>query len=448
MSGPDEPISSPDVTSTDPNGSDQPPGAGDQSQSKQSRKDAWPLRLKLAVVGSFLLLASALVAQRVFPGKSVKPSQEGVVQSVPADPVNGVNGSVSASAPTIPADPFHDGDAGPPPPAEDLLHESSPPVPATADLGMDRGSSVPLDPPPPVSLPAEEVTSSAYPAAVPPARMAPAAPATAPPVPTTFESPNLKLEPVPTAVPDAEPSPAQARTSPAASAAAPDGSSAQGGSSGRYVIPNRNQARTLAGATAAGASVAGAALSQQPQPVRVAQASSASQGATPATSQRQYVVQKGENFWSIAKRAYGSGRYYLALWYANRDIVPSPDALTVGTTIRVPGPAGLDRSMIEAASTLSPSVSPASEAPAQRKAVEPLLSVNRGSSGRSAATDFASPPYHIVRPHETLRSIARDRLGDSSREVEIRRMNQDQLGERDLPRVGMKLRLPWDVLNR
>src|SRR3954470_14652038 len=56
-------------------------------------------------------------------------------------------------------------------------------------------------------------------------------------------------------------------------------------------------------------------------------------------------VGPGENFWMIAKKHYGSSRYYMALWQANRDHVRRVDELYVGTTLRIPPREELDRSL-------------------------------------------------------------------------------------------------------
>src|SRR5205823_2060736 len=62
-----------------------------------------------------------------------------------------------------------------------------------------------------------------------------------------------------------------------------------------------------------------------------------------------HIVQSGENFWTIARLYYGSGRFYLALWKANRGLVPAPEKLRVGMTIRIPPPEALDRALVKAA---------------------------------------------------------------------------------------------------
>jgi type II secretory pathway component GspD/PulD (secretin)/nucleoid-associated protein YgaU len=49
---------------------------------------------------------------------------------------------------------------------------------------------------------------------------------------------------------------------------------------------------------------------------------------------------------------------------------------------------------------------------------------------------------HVVRERETLRSIARDRLGDPTREKELLELNRDVLGEDLVPTPGVRLLLP------
>jgi len=59
-----------------------------------------------------------------------------------------------------------------------------------------------------------------------------------------------------------------------------------------------------------------------------------------------HVVRRGENFFTIAQRYYGSGRYYQALWAANRGDVPTSDHLAVGMAIAVPPLEDLDPALV------------------------------------------------------------------------------------------------------
>ena len=47
-------------------------------------------------------------------------------------------------------------------------------------------------------------------------------------------------------------------------------------------------------------------------------------------------VERGENFWSIARLYYPSGRYYRALWNYNSARVKQIDKLYVGTILKIP----------------------------------------------------------------------------------------------------------------
>lgn len=49
-----------------------------------------------------------------------------------------------------------------------------------------------------------------------------------------------------------------------------------------------------------------------------------------------YVVQDGESLWKIAKKVYGAGHRWGEIYEANRGVLSSPDAVTPGTTLRIP----------------------------------------------------------------------------------------------------------------
>lgn len=50
-----------------------------------------------------------------------------------------------------------------------------------------------------------------------------------------------------------------------------------------------------------------------------------------------YTVRKNDSLSEIAQRLLGSGRKYLVLYEANRDVLSSPDALRPGMVLRIPG---------------------------------------------------------------------------------------------------------------
>jgi nucleoid-associated protein YgaU len=167
-----------------------------------------------------------------------------------------------------------------------------------------------------------------------------------------------------------------------------------------------------------------------------------------------HVVQKGENFWTISRLYYGSGRFYKALWAANQDQVSAPDRLFVGTTIKVPPPERLDRSRIDPVGTVQAArPSPKREAaPRTQEAADVIMMLPRGRpTAESASVAVPKPektyPSHVVKRHETLRSIARDLLNDPRRASEIRELNLDQL-DGEVLEIGQRLRLPEDASAR
>jgi nucleoid-associated protein YgaU len=187
-----------------------------------------------------------------------------------------------------------------------------------------------------------------------------------------------------------------------------------------------------------------------------------------------HVVQSGENFWSISRLYYGSGRYLYALWDANRTTVPAPEKLRVNQVIRIPPPEALNASLIEKSDARSHASSTSATAP------PPLRKANRtASSSRTvapasraevevelpAADPFArkpreddesldagtSPPLphraprYKVRKYDTLRSIARDTLGDGHRADEILELNAKVIDDPGHLTIGQELVLPDDA---
>jgi nucleoid-associated protein YgaU len=61
-----------------------------------------------------------------------------------------------------------------------------------------------------------------------------------------------------------------------------------------------------------------------------------------------HLVERGENFWTISRLYYDSGRYYRALWKANSDKYPDINVLHVGDTIMIPPVEDLDPAYIVA----------------------------------------------------------------------------------------------------
>ncbi|AMV40342.1 LysM peptidoglycan-binding domain-containing protein [Planctomyces sp. SH-PL62] len=195
-------------------------------------------------------------------------------------------------------------------------------------------------------------------------------------------------------------------------------------------------------------------------------------------------VQPGENFWTISRTHYASGRYYRALGKANSDQFQRLEDLYVGAVIRIPPPEDLDTAFIDPPGGRSArDQDPAAPEISQVKTALPggATSVRRSSrhdgelnlpvsdpstervadrddrdrrrtspredlEAPAIATRNAAPqPVHKVRARETLRSIARDRLGDSRRAPEILDLNRDVIDDPVHLVVGQLLYLPDDA---
>ena len=194
-----------------------------------------------------------------------------------------------------------------------------------------------------------------------------------------------------------------------------------------------------------------------------------------------HLVQSGENFWTISRDYYGSGRYYKALWSANRNQVVKIDQLHVGDTIRIPAMEYLDKSLIESSGVAkskrqgtgngdqNPSEvarsldnravrtgndiesKPTEQEPAASKpktskmpaVEEPVNDKEIVSQPLGETASKSNAPRHRVQPGETLRTIARDRLGDARRGDEIVALNADILESTRSPIIpGQILKLP------
>jgi len=63
---------------------------------------------------------------------------------------------------------------------------------------------------------------------------------------------------------------------------------------------------------------------------------SPSPSAPPATTGQTYTVRSGDTLSSIAQSFYGDPTEWRPIFEANRDLLPSPDALQAGQSLRIP----------------------------------------------------------------------------------------------------------------
>jgi nucleoid-associated protein YgaU len=144
-----------------------------------------------------------------------------------------------------------------------------------------------------------------------------------------------------------------------------------------------------------------------------------------------HLVTAGDTWWSIAERAYGDGRLYKPLFAWNRAIDPRV-ALAPGTRLEVPP---LDNLATAHGSLLPKDTALAAGSIGgtveQTSALESVIPA--GPGGQSV----------VVREGDTLISIARDQLGDSSRWRELYEANRETLGRSPGPLTpGTQLVLP------
>src|SRR5262249_28997639 len=105
----------------------------------------------------------------------------------------------------------------------------------------------------------------------------------------------------------------------------------------------------------------------------------------------EHLVERGENYWTISRQYWGSGRYYRALWKANEAKHPDIKDLRVGDVIIVPAVEDLDPNLILPASTDARSISLAAAGPSRqlnqrtRQAHEQDEAAEQPFKGKSAA---------------------------------------------------------------
>ena len=169
-------------------------------------------------------------------------------------------------------------------------------------------------------------------------------------------------------------------------------------------------------------------------------------------------VRSGDTLWTISQRYYGTSRYHKALLAANADQIGESGQLRQGMTIQVPPLEALDRSLVEAprpaiVGNVSPAPASAPEAkPSPYRSNDASAETDATPAASAAPSQSPSPtattsdPIYYVRKHETLRSIARDLLGDSRRYVEIMDRNADLIADPyEQLEAGLELRMPKDA---
>ena len=154
-----------------------------------------------------------------------------------------------------------------------------------------------------------------------------------------------------------------------------------------------------------------------------------------------YVIEPSDNFWTISRKRYGAGRYYMALAKHNQQIIADPKRMKPGVAIATPDVSFLEQQYPD----LIPKAAPA-------EAVSPVVTAqtrqarkveDSGPAGFFVSND--GTPMYRVSGQDTLSDIAKSHLGRSSRWVQILEMNRKVLRDGNELKVGTVLRLPPDA---
>lgn len=149
-----------------------------------------------------------------------------------------------------------------------------------------------------------------------------------------------------------------------------------------------------------------------------------------------YLVQSGDNFWTISKRLYGDGKYFRALEQHNAALVADSSKLRPGLKIAAPQAAWLLARYPQLIASSAPAVEDLRRLQPERYQPDAVPGYFVGNDGQ---------PMYRVGSEDTLTDIARNHLGRSSRWVQIYELNRDILKDGNALSIGAVLRLPSDA---
>lgn len=156
----------------------------------------------------------------------------------------------------------------------------------------------------------------------------------------------------------------------------------------------------------------------------------------PVTNARgEYTVKHGENFWTISKKLYGSGRYFQILAEINRSRVSDPQKMRPGLKLIAPDRAAIDARYQSRHKSTQTIASKFSGTGAVRKSNKP--------SGFFISQD--GRPMYRVGSNDTLTDISQRHLGRSSRWFQIYQINRQKLQNPNKLQIGTELQLPYDA---
>lgn len=149
----------------------------------------------------------------------------------------------------------------------------------------------------------------------------------------------------------------------------------------------------------------------------------------------EYTVQNGENFWTISKKLYGSGRYFQLLAELNKNRVSDPRKMRPGLKLLTPDRASIDAQYQARNKAAQTTVSRFEGKKTARKKGKP--------SGFFISQD--GRPMYRVGGNDTLTDISQKHLGRSSRWYQIYQINRQKLQNPNKLQIGAELQLPYDA---
>ncbi len=166
-----------------------------------------------------------------------------------------------------------------------------------------------------------------------------------------------------------------------------------------------------------------------------------------------YQIEPSDNYWTISRKKYGTGRYFMALAQHNAQVITDPKRMRPGVIIATPPADALERAypqLIPTAGAVDPiqtaSVSTSAAAASESTAATSTRAAqteDESDAGLFVAND-GTPMYRVGR-EDTLSGISQRHLGRSSRWVQVFEMNRDVLTDGNTLKIGAVLRLPADA---
>jgi nucleoid-associated protein YgaU len=160
-----------------------------------------------------------------------------------------------------------------------------------------------------------------------------------------------------------------------------------------------------------------------------------------------YAIEPNDNFWTISRKKYGSGRYFMALAQHNVQVISDPRRMKPGVTIATPAADVLERTypqLIPKAAAVDPVQTASLSTTEVTKASAPAPAQPVEADAGFFTTDDGNPMYRVG-SEDTLSGIAQRHLGRSSRWVQVFEMNRDVLTDGNSLKIGTVLRLPADA---